>query len=202
MSEAWRKRRGCHSRILKMLERKNLTLEELKEEHDQKRIHLFKGHIKEMSRMIDEEKDKRVLTEDNQRQPSFYRRIIKRTINREGCSLKEFGQRDLNKNARLELDKMIYEEEQNKKQEEKMVSTSTKPLVVACRLTDHITHLVNVGLNVHEEPLSLSNRALCGQLLTRDSILKFCNEATCPVCLREDAKRNNQEKQATTQTRG
>ena len=189
MSEAGKERKGCRARILRMLKRKNLTLEELEKEHQQKHIHLFKGHVKQMNMMLVEEKDKKALTEDDQRPPSAYRRIIRRTIHSEGCSLKEFGERKLHKDVRVELDRMIQnEKEQNKKQDEKkMISTSTKPpLVIACRLNiDNLVHFVNVGLNIHKEPLSLSNRTLCGQSVTRDDISQFSNEATCLVCLRK-----------------
>jgi len=174
-----------------MLERKNLTLEELKEEHDQGRVYLFKGHIKEMSRMIEAERDKKTLTENDQKWPSLsYQGAIKRTISREKCSLEELAQKNLNKNVRLELDKMIREERQNVKGEKKMISIPKRRWNVGVRLaTDQRVHLIDVVKLTGENKLILSNRTFCRQVMTHNDVVEFCNKITCKICLREATKK-------------
>jgi len=176
-----------------MLKEKNISLEELKKLHQQKHVTLFGGHARQLDIMLLEERDRKALiTEYSRKCPASYLGAIHRIINREGGSLQQLLKRkNLNKNVEIQICKMIHEEEQNVKQEQKMIPAPIKPLVIACRLTDHITHLVDVDLNVHREPLSLSlsNQALCGKIITRKSILKLCNKATCKICIREETKR-------------
>ena len=198
--ERKQERRGCRARILRMLKKKNTTVEELMTLYEEKNIFLFKGHEKELYITLLEGNDIDMLVANVQNCSSLHRRIIKGTVDREGCTLREFGGKKLHKDVRAELDKMIQnemeqnkkQEEQNVKQEQKMISAPIKPLVIACRLTDHLTHLVDAELNVHREPLSLSlsNRALCGKIIVRKSILKLCNKATCKICIREEIKRS------------
>lgn len=184
----FRERKTCRTTIFRMIEKQNITLEELKKLHQQKRIYLFKGHQKQLDAMILEKRDAEILIEDDQRMPSFYKRAIRRTLDREDCTLEQLLERkNLNRNAKKEIQKMIFEQEQNVKEEEKMISTSAKPLVVACKLTDNITHLIHVDLKTNKESLLLSNRTICGEIVTKENVKNFSNKANCKICLKKEA---------------
>lgn len=207
-----KERKSCRARILRMLKEKHITVEELMTLYEEKNIFLFKGHDEKELYIITLLEDNAIdmLVGNVQNWSSLHRKIIGGTASREGCTLEEFGGKKLHKDVRAELDRMIQnemeqnkkqekqnkkQEEQNAKKEKETTSISRRRWNVAVRLvTDKRVHLIDVIRLTGENHLILSNRTFCGESVTHDNMLNFSSRATCRTCLKEDARRNNQEK--------